>query len=46
MYQRASEDIVGGAQGLALLTLLYDYLILPPVPVKPTVWVASRRVGS
>jgi len=36
VYQRASEDIVGGAQGVRLLLDLYDYLDLSPPPGTPT----------
>jgi len=35
-YQRASEDIVGGSRGVALLLRLYDYLDLSPPPDTPT----------
>jgi porin len=36
VHQRVSEDIVGGAQGIALLLDLYDYLDLSPPPGTPT----------
>lgn len=36
VYQRASEDIIGGSRGVALLTDLYNYLDLSPPPVTPT----------
>lgn len=36
VHQRASEDIVGGAQGVRLLLDLYDYLDLSPPPGTPT----------
>ena len=36
MYQHASEDIIGGSRGVALLTRLYDYLDLSPPGVTPT----------
>jgi hypothetical protein len=35
-YQRASEDIVGGSRGVALLLRLYDYLDLSPPGETPT----------
>jgi porin len=34
--QNASEDIIGGARGVALLSRLYDYLDLSPPGVTPT----------
>ena len=36
VQQRASENIIGGARGVALLTDLYDYLDLSPPSVRPT----------
>jgi porin len=36
VYQHASEDIIGGARGVTLLTNLYDYLDLSPPPATPT----------
>jgi len=35
-YQRASDDIVGGSKGVALLNDLFSYLYLSPIPATPT----------
>jgi len=35
-YQQASDDILGGARGVALLNDLYNYLNLSPIPDTPT----------
>jgi len=36
VYQRASDDFIGGAQGIALLNEVFSYLYLSPVSGVPT----------
>ena len=35
IYQRASDTLVGGSRGVRLLSNIYDYLQLSPVPAVP-----------